>query len=126
MKRTLALLFAAVVRVGCGSNSPTAPPSSPTSSPVAFPTRVPAAAIVGRSERVVTCQELVSELYRAGLAPLAQYAWRGRPHRTASAASLPRVRSPPRPTHAPARSRESIRTSSTQRELVSPPCVRGS
>jgi hypothetical protein len=35
------------------------------------------AGLVGRWERVITCQELVSELRNAGLAPLARYAWIG-------------------------------------------------
>src|SRR6266542_6283216 len=37
----------------------------------------PKAGFVGRWQRVVTCQELVSDLKKAGLGVLAPYAWQG-------------------------------------------------
>jgi hypothetical protein len=75
MKATLALLFAvATLTVGCGSSSSTGPPSGTSHSPVASPTSTPVAGLVGRWERVVACQELVSDLDKAGLGSLAPYA----------------------------------------------------
>lgn len=78
MKANLALLFAVTaVTVGCSSSSSTGPLSGTSHSPVASPTSTPVAGFVGRWERVATCQELVNELDKAGLAPLAPYAWSG-------------------------------------------------
>jgi hypothetical protein len=78
MKASLALLFAVTtVTVGCSSSSSTGPSSGTSPSAVASPASTPVAGLVGRWERVVTCQELVSELGKAGLGPLAPYAWLG-------------------------------------------------
>ena len=41
------------------------------------PAGTAATGLIGRWERVTTCQELVNELDKAGLAPLAPDAWRG-------------------------------------------------
>ena len=83
MRRTLALMLAlgalaaTTVTTGCSSNSSTPQPSGTSRSPVTSPTGTAVAGLVGRWERVVTCQELVSELGKAGLGPLAPYAWLG-------------------------------------------------
>ena len=66
----VALFAAAAVTAGCSSNSATSPPAGTAHSPAT-------ASLVGRWERVTTCQELVSELGKAGLAPLAPNAWLG-------------------------------------------------
>lgn len=78
-KVTLGFLLAATtVIAGCSSNSSTRPLSGGTShSPVTSPTGAAVAGLVGRWERVTSCQELVSELDKAGLGPLAPYAWSG-------------------------------------------------
>jgi hypothetical protein len=83
MRRILALMLAsgalaaATVTVGCSSNSSTRQPAGTSHSPVTSPTSTAVAGLVGRWERVVTCQQLVSELGKAGLGPLAPYAWLG-------------------------------------------------
>jgi hypothetical protein len=78
MKATVALLLAvATLTVGCGATSSSDRPSAPSSRPVASPTSTPAAGLVGRWERVTTCQELARELDKAGLGPLTPYAWLG-------------------------------------------------
>ncbi len=83
MRRILALMLAsgalaaATVSVGCSSNSSTRQPAGTSHSPVTSPTSTAVAGLVGRWERVVTCQQLVSELGKAGLGPLAPYAWLG-------------------------------------------------
>jgi hypothetical protein len=70
------LLAATTVIAGCSSNSSTRPLSGGTShSPVTSPTGAAVTGLVGRWERVTSCQELVSELDKAGLGPLAPYAW---------------------------------------------------
>jgi len=52
---------------------------------------------VGRWERIVTCQELVSELHKAGLGPLTQYAWSGQTSSTGQSSFAP---GSPKPTEA--------------------------
>jgi hypothetical protein len=97
MKASLALLFAvATVTVGCSSNSSTGPPSGTSHSPVASPTGT-AAGLVGKWARVVTCQELVSELGKAGLGPLAPYSWLGQ---TSSTGQSSFASGSPKPTKA--------------------------
>jgi hypothetical protein len=78
LTRAALALFAAVsVTAGCNSNSATPPASGTSHSPVSSPTGTAVAGLVGRWERVVTCQELVSELDKAGLGPLTPDAWLG-------------------------------------------------
>jgi len=112
MKSTLALLLAfTTMSVACNSSSPPSGPTSVTpqspaaSSPSnpastsssASPISSPVAGLVGRWERVVTCQELVSELDKAGLGPLAQYAWLGQTSSTGQTSFAP---GSPKPTAA--------------------------
>jgi hypothetical protein len=83
MRRILALMLASgalvttTATIGCSSNSSTPQPSGTSHSPVTAPTSMPVAGLVGRWERVTRCQELVSDLDKAGLGPLAPYAWLG-------------------------------------------------
>src|SRR5215216_8079401 len=98
MKATLALLFAVTtLTAGCGPGSSTDPPSETSHSAVASPTSTPVAGLVGRWERVVACQELVSDLDKAGLGPLAPYAWLGQTSSTGQTSFAP---GSPRPTKA--------------------------
>jgi len=72
------LLAATTVTAGCSANSSARPPSGGTSRSPATPlTGTAVAGLVGRWERVTSCQELTSELDKAGLGPLAPYAWLG-------------------------------------------------
>jgi hypothetical protein len=94
MKASLAVLFAVTtVTVGCSSTSSTGPPSGTSSSS----TVSPAAGLVGRWERLTTCQELVSGLDKAGLRPLAPYAWLGQTSSTGQSSFTP---GSPKPTKA--------------------------
>jgi hypothetical protein len=83
MRRILALMLtsgtlaATAVTIGCTSTSSTHQPAGTSHSPVTSPTNRTAAGLVGRWERVLTCQELVNELGKAGLGSLTPYAWRG-------------------------------------------------
>jgi hypothetical protein len=61
---------------GCGSRDTSSPAPGP-STPTATTSATPATGVVGRWERTVTCQELTSELTRAGLGPTVPYAWAG-------------------------------------------------
>ena len=92
-------LFAAVsVTAGCSSNSATSPPAGASHSPTTAPSASSAAAgLVGRWERVTTCQELVGELDKAGLGPLAPYAWSGQTSSTGLSSFAP---GNPKPTQA--------------------------
>ena len=76
-RAVLAMSAVTAITVGCGSNSSTGSPSGTSHSPVTTPTATAATGLIGRWERVITCQELVSELGKAGLAPLAPYVWLG-------------------------------------------------
>lgn len=78
MKRLLGLLIAlTTVTAACSStNSPTTVSGVPESSTISV-SASPVAPLVGRWERVTTCQELVSELDEAGLGALAAHAWVG-------------------------------------------------
>jgi len=76
-RAALALLAATAVTAGCASNSSTRPPPATSHSPASSPTGKAAVGLVGEWKRVITCQELVSELDKAGLAPLAPYVWLG-------------------------------------------------
>ena len=76
-RAALALLAATAVTAGCASNSSTRPPPATSHSPASSPTGKAAVGLVGEWKRVITCQELVSDLGKAGLGPLAPYAWLG-------------------------------------------------
>jgi len=76
VRSTLMVLIAVTITtVGCGSSSSV--PASGTPNAEASPIESAVPALVGRWERVVTCQELVDELDKAGLGPLTPYAWLG-------------------------------------------------
>jgi hypothetical protein len=68
--------FAAVIGSASGCSSTKQPPDSTSTTPASTtsPTE-PVAALVGRWQRVTSCPELVDDLRRFGLAPLAPYAW---------------------------------------------------
>ncbi len=84
--------------IGCSSNSATSPPAGASHSPTTAPSASSAAAgLVGRWERVTTCQELVGELDKAGLGPLAPYAWSGQTSSTGLSSFAP---GSPKPTQA--------------------------
>jgi hypothetical protein len=97
MKATLALLLAGVsLATGCSSQDNTEPTSQ--ASPTATrSTETPVIDLVGRWERVVTCPELTSELGKAGLGPLAPYAWLGQTSSTGQSSFAP---GSPKPTRA--------------------------
>jgi len=98
MKATVALVLAvATLTVGCGADSSTDRTSESSSRPVASPTSTPVAGLVGRWERVTTCQELVRELDQAGLGPLTAYAWLGQTSSTGQGSFAP---GSPKPTRA--------------------------
>ena len=98
MKATVVLVLAvATLAVGCGASSSSDRPSASSSGPVASPTTPPAAGLVGRWERVTTCQELVRELDQAGLGPLTPYAWLGATSSTGESSFAP---GSPKPTSA--------------------------
>ena len=72
--------------------------TSPTGTPVAAsPTTTPPAALVGRWQRVVRCQELAGNLAKAGLGSLAPYAWLGQTSATGDGSFTP---GSPKPTSA--------------------------
>jgi hypothetical protein len=70
----MVLITVTIATVACGSS--TVPPSGSRTAE-ASPIESPVSALVGRWERVITCQELVEELNKAGLGPLTPYAWLG-------------------------------------------------
>lgn len=97
MKASLALLLAVVsLATGCSAQDNTQP-TSQTSPAVTRSTEAPIDDLVGRWERVVTCQELTSELVKAGLRPLAAYAWLGQTSSTGQSSFEP---GSPKPTAA--------------------------
>ena len=94
----VALVAAATVTAGCSSNSATSPPAGGSHSPAAVASASSAAAgLPGEWERVVTCRELVSELDKADLAPLAPNAWSGQTSSTGLSSFAP---GSPKPTKA--------------------------
>jgi hypothetical protein len=100
--RLLSLVGVALLITGCSSNgSPVAGPSSlqtsttPSTSPSASASAI--APLVGRWERVVTCEELVAALRDAGFGPLAKYAWVGQTSSTGVSSFTP---GSPKPTQA--------------------------
>jgi hypothetical protein len=95
---TVALVLAvATLAAGCGARSSSDRPSAPSSGPVASATSTPTAGLVGRWERVTTCQELVRELDQTGLGPLRAYAWLGATSSTGESSFAP---GSPKPTRA--------------------------
>jgi hypothetical protein len=92
-----ALFAAATVTTGCSSNTVTSPPAGASHSPAAAASASSAAGLAGRWERVTTCQELMSELDMAGLAPLALNAWSGQTSSTGLSSFAP---GSPKPTNA--------------------------
>jgi hypothetical protein len=70
------LAFIMVV-TACGSGTGAAATTTAAAPSTSVSAAAPSVGLVGRWERVVRCQELVSDLSKAGLAPLAQYAWAG-------------------------------------------------
>lgn len=98
MKAIVALFVAvAALTVGCGASSSSGRPSAPSAGPVASPTSTPTAGLVGRWEQVLTCQELVGELDKAGLGSLTVYAWLGQTSSTGQSSFAP---GSPKPTSA--------------------------
>jgi hypothetical protein len=99
IKATLALVFVmATAAAGCRSSNSANSTSARSHAPVASsPTGTPAARLVGRWERVITCQELVGNLDKAGLGPLAPYAWMGQTSSTGQSSFAP---GSPKPTRA--------------------------
>ena len=93
----IGLLAAAIATAGCASNSSARPPSPTSRHPATSPKVTAATGLIGRWERVPTCQELVNELDRTGLTPLAPYAWRGQTSTTGSSSFAP---GSPKPTKA--------------------------
>jgi hypothetical protein len=71
VKPLIGLLVVMAVAVGCGSNDPSTPAPATVQSPSTSPSAEPVAPLVGRWERVNTCQELVDELNQAGLEEIA-------------------------------------------------------
>lgn len=69
-KAVIGLLVMVVMAAGCESNDPS-PPAPPTQSPSVSPSAEPVSPLVGRWERVNTCQEHVDILRRAGLEEIA-------------------------------------------------------
>jgi hypothetical protein len=97
-RAALALFAAVTVTAGCSSNSATSPPAGASHSPAAAASASSAAAgLAGEWERVTTCQELVSELDKAGLVPLAPNAWSGQTSSTGLSSFAP---GSPKPTKA--------------------------
>jgi hypothetical protein len=97
-RAALALFAAVTVTAGCSSNSATSPPAGASHSPAAAASASSAAAgLAGEWERVTTCQELVGELDKASLGPLAPYAWSGQTSSTGLSSFAPVS---PKPTQA--------------------------
>jgi hypothetical protein len=97
MKATLVLLLILVsLCTGCGSED-TASPTADKSPAATGSTGTPVSRLVGRWERVLTCQELTSQLQKAGLGPLRQYAWSGQTSSTGQSSFAP---GSPKPTRA--------------------------
>lgn len=91
------LLAVTTVTVGCSSKSSAGQPPETSQSPTSPRAATPVEGLVGRWERVVRCQELVGELSKAGLGPLALYAWVGQ---TSSAGQSSFAPGSPKPTRA--------------------------
>lgn len=99
LKETIALVVLTLAAAGCGS-SDSAGPMPGTSHAVGVvlhPLRTPVSDLVGRWEAVTTCQELASDLDKAGLGPLVSYAWSGQTSSTGQGSFAP---GSPKPTRA--------------------------
>src|SRR5215208_4475918 len=90
------VLTVGILATGCGSDD-TEASTSEASPNVTRSTKAPVSDIVGRWARVVTCRELTQDLDKAGLGPLAPYAWLGQ---TSSAGASSFASGSPRPTRA--------------------------
>ena len=97
MKATLvSILLICGLCTACGADH-AAKPAAQASPSSTTPSPTPSARLVGRWERLITCQELTSELKRAHLGPLVQYAWSGQ---TSSTGQSSYSAGSPRPTEA--------------------------
>ena len=90
---TLVLLATALV-AACAANSSAGTTSGTSESPLTFSpssssTSTPVEGLAGRWERMTTCQELVGNLRKAGLALLAPYAWLGQTSSTGESSFAP-------------------------------------
>jgi hypothetical protein len=83
----MVLIVLTIATVGCGSRSPVPPTGSRNAE--APPSESAVSAFVGRWERVVTCQELVEELDKAGLGPLTASVWLGQTSKTGESSYAP-------------------------------------
>lgn len=85
----------ATTACGGGSGAATSTPSAAPSTSASTAAR--SVGLVGRWERVIRCEEVVSDLAKAGLTPLAQYAWIGQ---TSSTGQSSFASGSPKPTSA--------------------------
>lgn len=98
MKAMLVSLLTVVsLAMGCTSQDSTGPRSVASPTVTTSSTGAPASDLVGRWERVVTCQELTRELKKAGLGSLVPYAWLGQTSSTGQSSFAP---GSPKPTKA--------------------------
>jgi hypothetical protein len=97
MKATLVLLLTlASLATGCSSQD-AEEPISDASPGTTRSSETTVSDVVGRWEQVLTCQEMTHELDKAGLGPLAQYAWQGQTSSTGQSSFAP---GSPKPTRA--------------------------
>lgn len=104
LRATLALVFLTAAAAGCGSADARrpVPETSAQFGVVLHPlatshTETPGAGLVGRWEGMTTCQELVGNLDKAGLGPLAPYVWSSQTSSTGQGSFAP---GSPKPTRA--------------------------
>ena len=91
----ICLVAAISVAAACGGGTSAATSNHSVPASSSSTTTPAATGLVGRWQRVTTCRELVSELDKAGLAPLAQYAWAAQ---TSSTGTSSFAAGSPRPT----------------------------
>jgi hypothetical protein len=92
--RLAPVLLAVALVAACGSSRLASETSGTSKNPLALPasssaTSTPVEGLAGRWERVTTCQELVGNLRKAGLALLAPYAWLGQTSSTGESSFAP-------------------------------------
>jgi hypothetical protein len=97
MRLRLIVLCVVATVSACGASGPAAPASTASASPLTSASAAAAAPLVGRWERVVTCQELVGELDKAGLPAFAPAAWLGQTSQSGQGSFTP---GSPKPTMA--------------------------